>query len=159
MEPAGTSFYDHIRGLVGTEFFVGEWIPITQERIDAFARATGDDQWIHTNPERARRESPFGTTVAHGYLTISLLPSQTLAFFKKTGVGRALNYGLNKVRFPAPVLVGSRIRAHFVLASAEKAGEGVKIAVDVTVEADNQKRPVCSAQTVSIIFPAGGGPG
>ena len=88
-----TSFHSHIRGLVGTEFFVGEWTPITQERVDAFARATGDDQWIHTDPERARRESPFGGTVAHGYLTISLLPCQTLGFFKKVGVGRAHNYG------------------------------------------------------------------
>ena len=77
METADTSFHAHIRGLVGTEFLVGEWMPITQERVDAFARATGDDQWIHTDPERARRESPFGTTVAHGYLTISLLPCQT----------------------------------------------------------------------------------
>ena len=153
MTQSKLSLESRIRALIGTEFLVSEWIPITQDRIDSFAKATGDDQWIHTDPVRAKLESPYKTTVAHGYLTISLLPSQTVAFFRGLGVARAINYGLNRLRFPAPVLVDSRVRFHFSMKSVERHGDGLMIILDVTVEADSQKRPVCSAETVSILYP------
>jgi acyl dehydratase len=142
-----------IRDLVGTEFLVGDWIPITQERIDAFADATGDRHWIHTDRERAARGSPFGTTIAHGYLTVSLLPQQTQRFFSEHGVARTINYGCDKIRFPAPVLSGTRIRAHFSLMSAEDVQGGLKLTVSATVEAENQDRPVCYAETISMVYP------
>ena len=153
MTQSEPSLQSRIRALVGTEFLVSDWIPITQDRIDAFAKATGDDQWIHTDPARAKRESPYKSTVAHGYLTISLLPSQPVAFFRGLGVARAINYGLNRLRFPAPVLVDTRVRFHFSMKSVEQRGDGFQVVLDVTVEADNQKRPVCSAETVSILYP------
>ncbi len=141
-----------IRDLVGTEFLVGDWIPITQERIDAFADATGDRQWIHTDRERAARGSPFGTTIAHGYLTVSLLPQQTQRFFGQYGVARAINYGCDKIRFPAPVLSGSHIRARFSMLAVDDIEGGLKLTMGVTVEADNQSRPVCYAETISVVY-------
>lgn len=152
MTEADNKSFDRIPDLVGTEFLVGDWIAITQERIDAFAVATGDDQWIHTDPERAARESPFGTTIAHGYLTVSLLPQQTVGFFNQYGVARVINYGCEKIRFPAPVLSGCKIRAHFVLKSANELPDGLKLVIAATVEADNQTRPVCYAESISILY-------
>src|SRR5512141_3245583 len=124
----------------GMEIHVGPWLVIDQERIDRFAEVTGDVQWIHTDPERARRESPFGATVAHGYLTLSLLPFLTESnhpdFFRNNypGMRMRVNYGLNRVRFPAPVVVGSRIRARTVLQEIGKVGEAVQITYFITVE-------------------------
>ena len=152
MTASGLSFRSLIEDFVGTEFLVGEWIHISQERIDAFAAATGDDQWIHTDPVRASRESPYGSTVAHGYLTLSLLPSQTVSFFRELGVDRSINFGLNRVRFIAPVLADTKVRAHFTMKSAEDYGDGLRITLDVTIEADNQERPVCHAETVSLLY-------
>jgi acyl dehydratase len=150
---SGEKSFHGIRDLVGTEFLVGDWITITQEQIDAFAHATGDRQWIHTDPERAARGSPFGTTIAHGYLTVSLLPQQTQGFFGQYGVARTINYGCDKIRFPAPVLSGDKIRAHFSLQSAEDTDGGLKLTLSVTVEAENRDRPVCYAETISIVYP------
>jgi acyl dehydratase len=140
---SGEKSFHGIRDLVGTEFLVGDWITITQEQIDAFAHATGDRQWIHTDPERAARGSPFGTTIAHGYLTVSLLPQQTQGFFGQYGVARTINYGCDKIRF----------RAHFSLQSAEDTDGGLKLTLSVTVEAENRDRPVCYAETISIVYP------
>ena len=149
----GENSFDGIRDLVGTEFLVGDWMTISQEQIDAFADATGDHQWIHVDPERAARDSPFGTTIAHGYLTVSLLPQQTQRFFSQRGVARTINYGSDKIRFPAPVPSGTRIRAHFSLMSAEDVEGGLKLTVSVTVEAENRDRPVCYAETISMVYP------
>ena len=138
--------------LVGTEFHVGDWVTITQEQIDAFGAATGDNHWIHTDPVRARRESPFGTTVAHGYLTLALLPSQLGGFFQRLGATRTINYGLNRVRFIAPVRAGGKIRAHFTMKTAEENGDGLRVTLDVSIEADDQEKPVCRAETIALCF-------
>ncbi|KAF0218619.1 MAG: dehydratase NodN/MaoC [Geobacteraceae bacterium] len=142
----------------GTEIHVGPWVTITQERIDKFAEVTGDIQWIHTDPQRAARESPFGATIAHGFLTLSLLPFLTESnhpdHFQKNypGMRMRVNYGLNRVRFPAPVVVGSRIRARTVLQSAEKAGEGVQIVYLITVDMENKEKPACVAEFVARVY-------
>ena len=147
--------FSAINDLVGQEFLVTDWLTITQERVNTFAEATGDHQWLHTDEERAKRESPYGGTIAHGLLTLSLLPSNTVPFFREYGVGRAINYGYEKVRFPAPVLVGSRLRAHYVLKEAAKIPDGgLRLMTVATMEADNQPKPVCIAEAVSLVFPA-----
>lgn len=144
---------------IGKEIHVGPWLPVTQERIDAFACVTGDNQWIHTDPERARHESPFGATVAHGYLTLSLLPLLTESlspeFFTRNypGMRYRVNYGLNRVRFPHPVVAGARIRAHTVPKAVAAAGEGVEIVYTMTVQIEHQKKPACVAEFVARLFP------
>jgi acyl dehydratase len=152
MTESEPSFRTRARELVGTEFHVGEWVTITQEQIDAFAATTGDNNWIHTDPVRASQESPYGTTVAHGYLTIALLPSQMGGYFRKLGATRSINYGLNRVRFIAPVRAGAKIRAHFTMKSAEEIGDGLRVTNDVRVEADDEEKPVCLAETIALHF-------
>ena len=143
---------------LNTEIHVGPWLTIDQERINRFAEVTGDVQWIHTDPERAFRESPFGATIAHGYLTLSLLPCLTESnhpdFFQRNypGMRMRVNYGLNRVRFPAPVVVGSRIRARTVLHAAEKAGEAVQITYLITVEIDGATKPACVAEFIARVY-------
>jgi acyl dehydratase len=140
------------------EIHVGPWLAIDQERIDRFAAVTGDIQWIHTDPERARRESPYGATVAHGYLTLSLLPFLTESnhpdYFQKNypGMHMRVNYGLNRVRFPAPVPVGSRIRARTVLHDIEKAGEAVQLTYLITVEIEGGDKPACVAEFIARVY-------
>ena len=142
----------------GTETHVGPWLLIDQERIDRFAEVTGDVQWIHTDPKRARRESPYGTTVAHGYLTLSLLPLLTESnhpdFFQQNypGMKRRVNYGLNRVRFPAPVRAGSRIRARTLLQCAEKVGDAVQISYLITVEIEGGDKPACVAEYLARLY-------
>jgi acyl dehydratase len=144
---------------IGSEIHRGPWLAIDQERIDHFAAVTGDIQWIHTDPERARRESPYGTTVAHGFLTLALLPNLTQSnhpdHFAQNYPGMRLrvNYGLNKVRFPAPVLVGSRVRARTVLQGAEPVGEGVQIIYLITVEIEGGAKPACVAEQLFRVYP------
>lgn len=139
---------------VGTETHVGPWLLVDQERITKFAEVTGDLQWIHIDAERAARESPFGTTVAHGFLTLSLLPFLTQSnqpeFFQLNypGMKFRVNYGLNRVRFPAPVVAGSRIRARTTLLNAEIVAEWVQITYGITVEIDGGDRPACVAESV-----------
>ena len=133
--------------LVGKELGPTDWFVVDQERIDGFARATDDPQWIHTDPARAA-EGPFGTTIAHGFLTLSLcvpLMSQTLAL---TGYRMGINYGVNKVRFPAPVPSGSRIRAHFTVQSVDEVPGGEQGVVLATVEREGGDKPVCVAELV-----------
>ncbi|HEX2012115.1 MAG TPA: MaoC family dehydratase [Roseateles sp.] len=134
--------------LVGQEIGVSEWLAVDQQRIQRFADATDDQQWIHTDPDRAAA-GPFGTTIAHGFLTLSLLP-----VFFETGFGigdtrMGLNYGLNKVRFPAPVPVDSLLRARFKLLSFEAISGGAQLAVEVTVERQGSDKPVCVAESLT----------
>jgi acyl dehydratase len=139
--------------LVGTEVALSDWIEITQHRIDTFADATLDRQWIHVDVERCARESPFGVPVAHGFLTLALLPSMFENAVRMVDVKMALNYGLNKVRFPAPVPVDSRLRARLTLASVEKIEGGAQLVWSVVVECEGNPRPVCVAEFVMRRYP------
>ena len=146
-EPRIFTSADELKAAVGEQLGHSDWLEIDQKRIDLFADATGDHQWIHVNPEKAA-EGPFGTTIAHGYLTLSLLPAlvpQVMSVEAKMGV----NYGSNKVRFPAPVPVGSRLRATAVIKEVTEAGGGVQITAAVTVEREGGDKPVCVAESVS----------
>ena len=155
---AADSLLEFLAPQLNTELHVGPWLTITQERIDRFAEVTGDQQWIHIEPARAAKESPYGTTIAHGYLTLSLLPYLTESnhpdYFQKNypGMRMRLNYGLNKVRFPAPVTVGSRIRARTVLLSTEKVGAGVQIIYRITVEIDGNDKPACVVEFIARVY-------
>ena len=135
------------RDLAGREFGPTAWVAIEQARIDAFAEATDDHQWIHVDPERAAA-GPFGTTVAHGYLTLALLPRFVAEVLTVDGYALTVNYGLNRVRFPAPVPVGSRVRARFRVASVEDVRGGVQLTVEATIEREGQDKPVCVAEAV-----------
>jgi acyl dehydratase len=129
----------------GLEFGPSSWIDVPQETIDAFAVATGDHQWIHVDPERAAR-GPFGTTIAHGYLTLSLLPVMSYEVVPRRDGGMAVNYGLNRVRFPAPVPSGSRVRGRFRVESVEEIEDGVQATLTATVEREGGDKPVCVAE-------------
>jgi acyl dehydratase len=131
----------------GDEFGPSSWIDIPQEKIDAFADATGDHQWIHVDPERAA-EGPFRTTIAHGYLTLSLLPVASYEVIPSPGGGMAINYGLNKVRFPAPVPVGSRVRATFRVVDVDEQAWGTQVTMAATIEREGGDKPVCVAEIV-----------
>jgi acyl dehydratase len=135
-----------LRALVGTELGRSRWFEIGQDRIATFADATDDHQWIHIDPQRAARESPFGGTVAHGFLTLSLLPSMLADVLVMIDAKLVVNYGLNKVRFPAPVPAGSRVRAAIVLAALEDEGASAQLTLDVTVEREGGTKPVCVAE-------------
>ena len=133
---------------VGKEVAVSEWVEISQDRINLFADATGDHQWIHTDAERAGRESPFGGTVAHGFLTLSLLPALLVNALHMVDMKMGLNYGLNKVRFPAPVPAGSRVRARLAIQSIEDIAGGAQIVWDAVIEREGGDKPVCVAEFV-----------
>lgn len=138
--------------LVGREFGPTAWREVTQERVNRFAEATDDPQWIHTDPVRAA-EGPFGTTIAHGFLTLSLLVPLAAEAWRPDGYRMGVNYGVNKVRFPAPVPVGSRIRARFRIASVEETPAGDRAVVEATVEREGGDRPVCVAELVLLYVP------
>jgi len=132
----------------GAEFGPSSWIEVPQERIEAFADATGDHQWIHVDPERAAA-GPFGTTIAHGYLTLSLLPVMSEEVVpRQQGGGMAVNYGLNRVRFPAPVPSGSRLRGTFRVEAVEEADWGYQATMAATIEREGGDKPVCVAELV-----------
>ena len=133
--------------VAGAEFGPSSWIDVPQERIDAFAEATGDRQWIHVDPERAAA-GPFGTTIGHGYLTLSLLPAMSYEVVPRQEGGMAVNYGLNKVRFPAPVPSGSRVRGTFRVASVDEAEWGFQATMAATVDREGGDKPVCVAELV-----------
>ena len=132
---------------VGDRFGPSNWVLITQETIDAFAEATGDHQWIHVDAERAAA-GPFGTTIAHGYFTLSLLPAASYEVIPPQSDGMAINYGLNRVRFPAPVPVGSRVRAAFEVAGVDEAEWGTQVTMTATVEREGGDKPVCVAEVL-----------
>ena len=138
---------DELTGSVGKHLGYSDWLPVEQERINLFADATGDHQWIHVDPERAKA-GPFGTTIAHGYLTLSLVSSMIFQLIRVEGVSLVVNYGLNKVRFPAPVPAGSRIRFGAELASAEPIGGGMQVTLAGTFEIEGQPKPACVAEIV-----------
>ena len=140
---------DELRELVGKEVGPTDWVTITQEDVDRFAEVSRDHQWIHTDPERAERESPFGTTVAHGNLTLSLVDWFRSQLIQQDGVRLGINYGFDKVRFPAPVPTGSRIRARAEVITVEELGEGWwHVVTRFTIERDGGEKPVCVAESV-----------
>lgn len=141
-----------MRTALGEELGPSDWVKIEQERIDAFADATGDHQWIHVDVERAARELPEGRTFAHGFLTLSLIPLMRQQIWSLESAARAINYGLEKVRFPAPVLAGDRVRMRQTLAAVEPLGEGCRLVFRCTVEIEGRDKPACVAETVSILY-------
>ncbi|HZG98548.1 MAG TPA: MaoC family dehydratase [Nocardioidaceae bacterium] len=142
---------DEVVAAVGTDLGASEWVEITQERVDAFADATGDHQWIHVDPERAMA-GPFAGTIVHGYLTLSLVPWLGSQVFTLGGDGAALNYGTNKVRFPQPVPVGSRIRTHVSVAEAQQVRAGTQVVFRHSIEIEGQDKPGCVAETVVLLL-------
>ncbi|HEV2962992.1 MAG TPA: MaoC family dehydratase [Candidatus Angelobacter sp.] len=149
MPPLVIESHSDLKDHVGKQIATTGWLTVTQDRIQQFADATGDHQWIHVDVERSTRESPYKNTIAHGFLTLSLLPQlmpQVLQI--KNGVRMGINYGLNRVRFVSPVRAGSRIRAHFVLQSLKELEDGVEIVYAVTVEGEGLEKPACVAEWV-----------
>ncbi len=143
---------EDLQSMVGQELGVGEWMEITQERIDRFADATDDHQWIHVDPERAK-DSPFGTTIAHGFLTLSLIPALVGGGgIPVEGVKMGINYGLDRARFISPVPVGSRIRARRKLVEVKEVTGGVQLKAEVTVELEGSEKPACVAETLSRLY-------
>ncbi|MCX5138143.1 MaoC family dehydratase [Streptomyces sp. NBC_00340] len=147
-EPRTFATVDELRSAVGEQLGYTDWVEIEQKRIDLFAEATGDHQWIHVDPEKAA-SGPFGTTIAHGYLTLSLLPLFGPKLIAVEGVKMGVNYGTNKVRFPAPVPVGSRLRSTATITAVDDVPGGVQVTVAFTVEREGGDKPVCVAESVS----------
>ena len=142
---------DDIKARTGQELGVSDWIEVTQADINAFADATGDHQWIHVDPERAK-DTPFGGTIAHGYYTLSLAPRFSYEIYTIEGVAFALNYGLNRVRFISPVPVNSRVRMRAAIASVEDIPGGVQLANTLTFEREGGERPVCVAESLTRLY-------
>ncbi len=142
--------FDNVSSLVGEEVGVSDWVEISQDRVNQFADATGDHQWIHVDVERATRE--IGTPIAHGYLTLSLIPMLGSGMLNVEGVTRGINYGCNKVRFTNMVPVGSKVRMRQKLLSCEPKAGGLQLTNECKIEIDGQERPACVAETISIIY-------
>jgi len=140
-----------LRGSAGKHLGYSDWHTVDQERVNLFADATGDHQWIHVDPEKAKH-GPFRTTVAHGFLTLSLVPLFMAEVYAVEGVRMAVNYGLNKVRFPAPLPVGSKARGGLELVSVDDVEGGVQVTARVTVEAEGAPKPCCVAETVARLY-------
>ena len=140
-----------LQALVGQEVGVSDWISVDQQRINLFADATGDHQWIHIDAERAAK-GPFGTTIAHGFLTLSLLPEMSASAFQVRDTRMGVNYGLDRVRFPAPVPVNSRLRGRFKLTKYEPIEGGAQLTVEVTMEREGSSKPVCVAESLARRF-------
>jgi acyl dehydratase len=141
---------DEYEKAVGTHLGHSEWHTVTQEQVNGFADATGDHQWIHVDPERAK-DGPFGGTIAHGYLTLSLIPMLMSEISRVQGLTMGVNYGSDKVRFPAPVPVGSRVRAGAELVSLDRTPQGARAKVRVTIEREGGDKPVCVAEVLSVL--------
>jgi acyl dehydratase len=144
-----TTTLAELPGLVGTELGTSDWVEVTQERVNLFADATDDHQWIHIDVDRAKRESPFGGPIAHGYLTLSMLVPLVAQVLTITDTRMGVNYGLNKVRFPAPVPVGSKVRARVTLKDVEQVAGGLQNTLVVTIEREGGDKPVCIAEWVT----------
>ncbi len=138
-----------LKSLVGQELAVTDWVSVEQERVNQFAEATGDHQWIHLDVVRSQQESPFGGTIAHGFLSLSLIPMLLEQCIDMRDVKMALNYGLNKVRFPSPLLVGRRVRGHISVLSVEDIKDGAQVVWQVTLEAEGSEKPVCVAELIT----------
>lgn len=140
--------FSEFKSIVGEEIGVSDWYLVTQEEVNAFAKATHDEQWIHVDVERAKRESPFGGPVAHGYYTLSLVPMLMDQVWTVKGISAALNYGLNRLRFPAPVLIGSRLRLRAKLNSVDDVPGGVQVVIQLNTELENGDKPALVAEGV-----------
>ncbi len=148
MAPREIAFAD-IKTLVGKELGASEWHTVTQKDINGFADVTHDHQWIHIDAERAKKESPYKTTIAHGYYTLSLVPHLMAQVWRVSGVKMGVNYGLNRLRFPSPVPVGSKVRAKAKLLGVEDVKGGVQVAVEVTIEVEGSEKPAAVIETLS----------
>lgn len=144
--------FDDITSKVGEELGSSEWHIVTQDEVNTFADVTFDHQWIHIDTERSAKESPYGGTVVHGYFTLSLIPHLMSQVWRVTGSKMGVNYGLNKVRFPAPVPVGKKVRATATLASAKEVEGGYQLEVNVRIDVEGSEKPCCVAQTVSRVY-------
>jgi acyl dehydratase len=142
---------EEVKAHVGQELGVSDWHLVTQELIDRFAEVTGDDQWIHIDVERAK-QSPFGGTIAHGYYTLSLAPRFSYDMFTFTGFAFGVNYGLNRVRFPAPLPVGERVRMRALLKAVDDIPGGAQITTELTFEREGGEKPVCVAETLARVY-------
>lgn len=140
---------EELASLTGQHVATSGWIDISQQRINQFAEATGDHQWIHIDTERAAKESPFGTTIAHGFLTLSLIPMMMENAIRLSYVRMGINYGLNKVRFPSPVPVNSRVRGHLKLLSVDSIPDGLQMCWEVSIEREGSDKPVCVAESLA----------
>src|SRR5271156_5931874 len=147
-----TVSFEELPKLAGQDMGTSDWVLIDQDRINKFADATGDHQWIYVDVERAKTQLPGGKTIAHGYLTLSLIPWLTGGFLKVEGVTRGINYGSNKVRFTSMVPVGSRVRARSKVLPVEAKSGGMQVINEVPIEIEGQTRPACIAETIGIIF-------
>ncbi|HEV7886090.1 MAG TPA: MaoC family dehydratase [Acidimicrobiales bacterium] len=146
-----TTIIEGIEGLkkkVGDHLGYSDWHEVTQDQVNLFADATGDHQWIHVDPERAAKESPFGGPIAHGYLTISLAPKLLPEVVQVTGISMGVNYGINKLRFPTPVPVGAKLRAGATLSGVEDIPGGAQVTMDIVFEVEGKDKPSCVAQVV-----------
>ena len=140
------------RLLEGQEVGVSDWVTVDQERIDKFAEATGDFQWIHVDRDRAAAELPDGKTIAHGYLTLALIPALSAGFVEFENLARAINFGCNKLRFYTMVPVGSRVRARATVLQARKRGGALHLSSEVKIEVEGEKKPACVAETIGMYF-------
>ena len=151
MSPLVLDGVEELRSRVGEELGVSGWHEVTQHEIDAFAQVTGDDYWIHVDPDRAR-STPFGSTIAHGLLTLSLGPRFSYEIYEVTGVAFGVNYGYGRVRFPAPLPVGSRVRMRATLTAVDEVSGGVQVTVTQTFEREGSEKPVCVAEALGRMF-------
>ena len=157
--PDSTQLIEHLRPQFGKEIAVGDWLTIDQQRIDRFAEVTGDRQWIHTDPQRAESESPYGGTVAHGFLTLALLPFLTASNSPEylaehfPGMRLRINYGLNRIRYPHPVLCGDRVRARTTLVDARPVDNGVEVSYHFTIEIYEKEKPGLVAEQLIRVYP------
>ena len=142
---------DEVKSHVGKELGVSDWLEVTQETINRFAEVTGDDQWIHLDVERAK-QSPFGGTIAHGYYVLSLAPRFSYDMFTFEGFGYGLNYGLNRVRFPAPMPVGGKVRMRARLMAVDEIPGGAQITIELTFELEGSAKPVCVAESLARVY-------
>lgn len=140
---------EHLRQYLGREVALSDWLTMTQDRINLFAEATGDHQWIHVDAERAKRESPFGAPIAHGYLTLSLMAKFMMESIRVKDIRVGVNYGVNKVRFTSPVRVGDRIRAHISVLAIEEIPGGAQVTWSTWIELEGSDKPACVAELVS----------
>jgi acyl dehydratase len=143
---------DDAKALIGEEVGLSDWVVIDQHRVDQFAEATADHQWIHVDTERAAKEMPDGKTIAHGYLTLALIPALTGKFIQVENLARAINFGLNKVRFYAPVPVGSRLRGRAIVLQARQRAGALLLNSEIRIEVEGQRKPACIAETLGMYF-------
>jgi acyl dehydratase len=141
---------DELADRIGQELGVSEWVTVDQERINRFAEATGDHQWIHVDTDRARA-GPYGMTIAHGYLTLSLVPIFLAPLLELDGLSMSLNYGVDRVRFPSPVRVGSRLRGRFTVESVKDTAQGVRLEMACVMEIDGGEKPACVAHPIALL--------